>query len=632
MFLLNLTLAQFLALAGALSAVVVALYLLDRSRRRQTVPTLRFWVASQNAPQIRRRKRIQQPLSLLLQLLSLALLLLAVAQLRFGAPGPSGRDHVLILDTSAWMAAQSAKGTLMDEARSAARSYLRALPSTDRLMLVRADALATPATGFLTSRQALEKAVAESYPGATALNLEQAFEFARQAQKLQGSRSGEIAFVGAGRISAEQAESSPRPPLNLRVLPVAEAVSNCGIRKIGLRRSLFGPDSWEVLVGVRNYGTTPRTVPLVLTFGGAPVGTRRLTLAPGSEQNAGFQFRTRAAGLLEARLLIRDAFREDDRAVLELPQQRALKVVVYSEEPELLRPVLAADPQVEPLFRSPSQYSQPAPGAAIMIFDRFRPQPPPEADAIWLEPPPGGSPVPVRAVRTNVLLTSWRSEHPLASGLRAKDLHLESAQIFEAAPGDVQVAEVEGGPVIVARPGKYKTVVLGFHPGRAALRYELTTPLLFANILRWMSPEIFRRWELNAGSVGTVNVTLGPEAAGAAVRVLSENGSPLPHTIQGRNLRFFAAAPGTVRVLTGDREQVYSLTLPEVAEARWEPPKEARRGIPRAARTRLAYTDLWPWLALAGGALLLLEWLLFGWRRLFSLPSRDASRLRSRAA
>lgn len=116
------------------------------------------------------------------------------------------------------------------------------------------------------------------------------------------------------------------------------------------------------------------------------------------------------------------------------------------------------------------------------------------------------------------------------------------------------------------------------------------------------------------------------------MRVLAENGSPLPYTIQGRNLRFFAAAPGTVRLLTGDREQVYSLSLPEVAEARWEPPKEARRGVPRASAGRLAYTDLWPWLALAGGALLLVEWLLFGRRRAVSMPSRDAFRLRRRAA
>ena len=51
-----------------------------------------------------RRRHIQQPWSLILQLVSMALLLLAIAQLRLGTPAQAGRDHVIMLDTSAWMA------------------------------------------------------------------------------------------------------------------------------------------------------------------------------------------------------------------------------------------------------------------------------------------------------------------------------------------------------------------------------------------------------------------------------------------------------------------------------------------------------------------------------------------------
>ena len=103
MFFLNLTFAQFAALLGSVSAVVVALYLLDRSRRKQTVATLRFWVAAEQPTVVARRKRIQQPLSLLLQLISICLLLLAIAQLRLGSQGATPFDHVLIMETSAWM-------------------------------------------------------------------------------------------------------------------------------------------------------------------------------------------------------------------------------------------------------------------------------------------------------------------------------------------------------------------------------------------------------------------------------------------------------------------------------------------------------------------------------------------------
>src|SRR5260370_13063357 len=107
MFFLNLTFAQFATLLASVSGVVVALYLLDRSRRKQTVATLRFWVAAEQPTEVARRKRIQQPLSLLLHLLSLCLLLLAIAQLRLGRRGPTPFHHALIPHTPAWLAPQT---------------------------------------------------------------------------------------------------------------------------------------------------------------------------------------------------------------------------------------------------------------------------------------------------------------------------------------------------------------------------------------------------------------------------------------------------------------------------------------------------------------------------------------------
>ena len=65
MYFLNLSLLQFLAVFGSISAISVALYLLDRSRRKQVVSTLRFWVAAEQPAVAARRRRIQQPWSLL---------------------------------------------------------------------------------------------------------------------------------------------------------------------------------------------------------------------------------------------------------------------------------------------------------------------------------------------------------------------------------------------------------------------------------------------------------------------------------------------------------------------------------------------------------------------------------------
>ena len=157
------------------------------------------------------------------------------------------------------------------------------------------------------------------------------------------------------------------------------------------------------------------------------------------------------------------------------------------------------------------------------------------------------------------------------------------------------------GPVIVARPGKPKIVVLGFHPVLTGMRYELATPLLFANLLRWIAPEIFRRYEISGGSVGTVKLVMDQDTAadgreGDGGRRVGRCRSRCANA----RCNFFSGAPGGVKVVAGDREYLYSLTLPELWEAKWTPPADAHRGIPRFAQVLESSTDLWPWLALAG--------------------------------
>jgi hypothetical protein len=147
------------------------------------------------------------------------------------------------------------------------------------------------------------------------------------------------------------------------------------------------------------------------------------------------------------------------------------------------------------------------------------------------------------------------------------------------------------------------------------MRYELATPLLFANLLRWNSPELFQRLEISGGSVGAVKVAMDSARGGKApanVRVTGEDGRALPFTVQDNAIDFFAGAPGQVRVAAGDREYMYSLTLPELSDAKWKPPATAMRGIPSLAPVVAAARDVWPILAVLGALCLLTEWILYG--------------------
>jgi len=624
-YFLNLSLIQFLAVFGSISAISVALYLLDRSRRKLVVSTLRFWVAAEQPAVAARRRRIQQPWSLLLQLVSMGLILLAIAQLRLGSPLAAGRDHVIVLDTSSWMAARSGNRTLMDVARERARQYLRALPARDRVMLVRADAMATPATSFEPDHKKVEAAIAASQPGSTALNLDQALVFSRHIQGQDGRRAGEIAFIGPGR-TAPRDPAGTSLPRNLRVITIPDNVENVGLRKVGMRRAGGDSDTWEIFASVRNYGARPHTVNLSLDFGPpgragrVAAGAQSLTLAPGAEQEASFEYKTAAGGILGVTLSPHDVFPGDDHAELEMPAQPSLHVVVYSAQPELLKPALAATPRVVAVFRRPDEYRGDDKG--LLILDRFVPPQRPTTDAIWIDPPSTGSPVPVRSRVDGVQFSRWDSEHPAAAGLHTHDFKLDHASVFEAGTSDGRVAEVEAGPVIVTRAGTPKIAVLGFHPALSAMRYELATPLLFANLLRWMSPEIFRRSEISGASVGAVKLLLDKAVAASDVKVTGEDGSTVPFTLRDRTLNFYSAAPGGVKVVAADREYLYSLTLPELWDSKWTPPTEARVGVPKFTQIFERSFDLWPWLALAGALGLLLEWYWYGRFRRGLIPGR----------
>lgn len=608
MFFAGLSLAEFLALFTLAGGVTVALYLLSRSRRRHTVSTLRFWQTAQESVVQKRRRRIDQPWSLLLQLLALLLLILAIAQPRLGRPESEGRDHVLLLDTSAWMQASGTKGTLSEQARNTALAWVRSLPARDRVMLVKAGALPTPVTGFEKDRKAVEVAIRASAPSGGALSLDQAFALGVQAQRMQARRPGEIVYAGSSRINAASVGDLEVPP-NLRVLPVDEPLQNVGLVRVALKRTPEDPERWAVTVTIRNYGAAARTVPVVAAMGGAIFGSRLAPAAARAEVTTQFELRTGAAGWLEIRLGTRDGLEDDNRVTLEVPAYRRAIVDLCTDDAGAFRPLLNADRRIEARYR-PAADCRPGADADLAVFDRSAPVVPWPKPALWLEPPDGKSPVPLRRIDGETAVDRWNGDHAITGGLRAADFKLASAWAVSLGAGDEPLAWSERR-VLAAANARARHVVFGFHPLRSSMRYELSTPLLFANVLEWAAPATFQQKEVMAGAPGSVQVKLARNAEEEPVQVTASNGVALPFTAQRRDLQFFNPSPAEVRVTQGSHEQVYSLTLPGLADSAWEIPGSVPRGVPAAGSLDAVPRDLWRWLAGLGLLLLAAEWWLF---------------------
>jgi hypothetical protein len=179
------------------------------------------------------------------------------------------------------------------------------------------------------------------------------------------------------------------------------------------------------------------------------------------------------------------------------------------------------------------------------------------------------------------------------------------------------LAEIDKGPIMLASvsqdgknpDGKNRTVIMGFDPFEGAMRYELATPLLLANILRWAAPDVFRDVDVGTQSAGAVSM---PLVGKPQVRVLTDSGVNLPYNVRDKSVDFFAGQSARVRVIAGNSERVYSLTLPEMWDVKWTAPASARRGIPAWNDALRRNRDWWPFLASLGAIVLLGEWIAYG--------------------
>ena len=250
-----------------------------------------------------------------------------------------------------------------------------------------------------------------------------------------------------------------------------------------------------------------------------------------------------------------------------------------------------------------------------MILDRFIPPQRPTADSIWIAPPADGSPDPGENDRGERAPSRiGMRDNPAAADCAPRISSSKKSLVFETRARRCAIGEVDAGPVIVARAGKPKIVVLGFHPALSPMRYELARPLLFANLLRWVSPEIFLRSEIGGGSVGTVKLQVDRRHQAAKdVKVTAEDGSPVPFTLRDKTLNFFAGAPG-VGARAGGRSRIHVLAD---AAAVVGQPSGSRRRMPIAAFR--ASLRCWSVSAICGRGWhcwaapgLLAEWMLYG--------------------
>ena len=467
---------------GSISAVSVALYLLDRSRRRQVVSTLRFWVAAEQ-PAVAARRR-QHPAALVAASATGQHGAAAAgdAQLRLGTPAQAARDHVIVLDTSAWMA-RALRQPHPDGPGPRPRPAVSARAARARPR--HAGARRRPGHAghrFRTGpHEDRGRPSTASEPGSTALNLDQALAFARHVQAQEGRRVRRNRLRRRGPDRTESRSRRRRAaPQSARDCWCRTPSRTAGLRKIGMRRSGTRPGPvGDLRLGPQlrraaaHRDLVPRFRPARAPRAAWPRARARLTLAAGRRSEASSSTAPAPPASWASLFPRTTPSPPTITPSWNCPRSRRWRSRSTPTEPELLRPVLSATPRVAAVYRKPEEYR--ANDTGLVILDRFIPPQRP-AGRFPLDRSAGAGLAHSRAHHRGAGAVSRLGHRSIR--LRRGPAH----QGFQAGarprysklrPRDGRIGEVAAGPVIVARAGQTQGRGAGLPP--RALRHALRT-------------------------------------------------------------------------------------------------------------------------------------------------------------
>jgi Aerotolerance regulator N-terminal len=604
---------QVLSLWLAAGALALWLYLHHRHPVRRRVSTLRFWV-SLPPSRYRRPQWLREPWAFLAQLLFLLLLIVALANPRWGRTAET-RRVAIVLDTSIWSQVEPpGESRWIDRARDEASRFMDALPPSDEVLLLQAEADASPVLPFTRDRAALRSATRDLRASSSIADVPRALEAGRVA--LGGARHGLLVYIGPGMLDEQQTRrldafrrtigpsdsSRDRPQFLIRLVSGSASIENRGITRLALQRDAAQPDHWHLLTQLKNYGQARANVLLKLSGSGTPLGQRALSLAPGELTGVHDEFTWAQGGLLTAEIGPPDPLDADNRAIVRVPSFRPVQVAVFTSRPSFereLRTVLSTNPYVRTQFVRPG--ASPATLPDVAIYDRVSPTARPTVNSIWFQS--GGSSASSQVVR----LTGWNAQHPVTRWVRTRDVSVRNPALLEVLPTDTVLASAEGTrrtPLILARErAGQRSLIIGFDPADSNFPQQSAFPLLMAGGVEWMTHTI----EDVSGSLAAGEL----DVPGPATRIIAPSGKDVPFARSGSDVHLLALETGLYRLIGPDRETSLAVSTPPLLPSERLTPTSSESAPVEPEAVPPAGRDLWRWLVALAMVALWAEWLLF---------------------
>ena len=510
------TLGTPLALLLALIGIpIVIFYILKVRLRRVPVSTNLFWnqIFEEKPPKSLWRN-LRYWLSLLAQLLILALLVLAVADPILLWQTKGARRMVLIMDVSASMQAADLSTTRFKAAQQAAQRTLDGVREQDQVAILTAGTRPEVILGMGNHVPSLRRTIDNLSPVDTPANLESAITLAKQ---LIGDAPNGQMIVFTDRTDskktdekeskteseAKEAIASEPPPkpstISVEYRTVGTKASNVGITQFQTRRSMVDAVGYELLVEVRNASDEPIVCRLEIELEQRPVDILPLKLQPNETWSRTLEKTSLEGGVLKASLTKFENDKAEDRS-----KNNKLEVddVAWAILPDrVIQPVLIVTPgnlflqkvfEANPLVRVTVQKEIPTtwPENTVVVLHKLIPDPLPPNPLLIIDPDSNSSLFRVDGLVDSPLVTEQDKSSPLMTHVRLDNVTFPNTKKLTFLTDTAKtIASSVGGEAIFTTllHGDEKAVVLGVNLEQSDLAFRTVFPILASNAIAWFS-------------------------------------------------------------------------------------------------------------------------------------------------
>lgn len=482
-------LSTLLPLAAAAAAAAVVLYILKLRRRPVAVPFSPIWrQVLGDRESTRLFSQLKRILSLLLQLVLLALLIFALGDPRRSAEARETRSVVVLVDGSASMKATDVAPDRLGAARAEVARLIEGLGDADRMLIALMDANLTPLSTMTSERSELRQSLERLRATDTRADLARALGFALDS--LRDAPNPEVVLVSDGAFGGEALRSVPAlGAVRFSYLPLGKASDNLAVTSFSVRRYPLDASRYEVMLEIQNTNEQPADVELTLLGDGQVVETSRLTVEAGQKSLRFYSDRAGASRTLEARIRPdagKDHLEADNRAYALVPERRRARVLLVTSGNSYLEAALLLDEYLE--------LTQVAPGAPlpegkfdVTIADGVRVALDKRLGGLlYLNPPDSDQGGPLTHARsiTQFGFDSWDRKSPILGWIAPENIQVLKGHAFKPEPGDKVIGASEQGAILVSgtRAGQ-SFVALGFDPRDSDMVLRVAWPLFVLNTI-----------------------------------------------------------------------------------------------------------------------------------------------------